>query len=130
MKNIKDELLNADDMTKQWPKWELVSALGFPSLAKNSLCKQYWSEQKTVTLREIFELVISSEKDRRPGYLITTILDMRCIGITSYFKMIKSMSEANFGKKCNAIWQVKYARYLAAKRVRGKIYSYSKPIVR
>ena len=76
---LMDELSQIDDIKKQWPKYELLSLLGFPKAVRNNLCRWYWGEQDTVSLAEVFELVISSEKDPRPGYLISKILEVRCI---------------------------------------------------
>lgn len=127
-KSMKIELMNADDMTKQWPKWDLLLFLCFPTVARNNLCRWYWAKQDTITLEELFELVISCERDSRPGYLISGMLDVRCIGITTFLKVVKSMEKINFGDKCNLIWKEKYNQFVVSKRVRGRFYSWSKPI--
>ncbi len=83
---------------KQWPKCELLSLLGFPKAVRNNLCRWYWGEQDTVCLAEVFELVISSEKDPRPGYLISKILEVRNIGKETFLKVVNALAEVDFGE--------------------------------
>ncbi len=127
--NIRAELANVDDMTKQWPKSDLLICLGFPALARNSLCRWYWEKQETVTLAEVFELVISSNKDPRPGYLISKMLGVRCVGKKTFLSVVSSMAGFDFGKKCNIFWKSKYTQFENAHRVKGnRKYSWSFPI--
>jgi hypothetical protein len=58
-----------------------------------------------MTSAEIFELLASSERDPRPGYLVCPILDFRNVGRKNLLEMIKSMSTIDLGSKCNAAWQ-------------------------
>ena len=106
-------------MAKQWPKSDLLLYLGFPTLARKSLCNHYWKNQDTITLTEVFELVISSIKDPRPGYLISKMLDVQGVGKKAFLYAVNTMAEIDFGKKCNLIWKLKYAKFLDAKRVKG-----------
>ncbi len=117
--HIGADLANADDMTKEWPKLELLLLLGFPASARNSLCRWYWKEKDAVTLAEVFELVISSDRDPRPSYLISKMLDVQCIGIKTFFSVVSHMAELNFGKRCNLVWKNKYKQFLNAHRVKG-----------
>jgi len=127
--SIGEELANTDDMSRQWPKLDLLLYLEFPTLARNNLCDFYWKNQNTITLTEIFELVISSKEDPRPGYLISKMLDVRCIGKKAFLTVVNSMTEVDFGKKCTLIWQQKYAKFIDASRVKGnRKYCWSVPI--
>jgi len=126
---LMDELSQIDDIKKQWPKYELLSLLGFPKAVRNNLCRWYWGEQDTVSLAEVFELVISSEKDPRPGYLISKILEVRCIGKETFLKVVNSLAEIDFGEKTNLVWKQKYTQFLNAHRVKGsRKHSWSVPI--
>lgn len=127
--NILKELTSADDITKPWLKFDLLFSLGFPLSVSNNICERYWINKETVTLAELFEVVISSEKDPRAGYLITKLLDFRCVGIKTFLKVVKSFSEIDFGKQCNLIWENKCKMFLNAHRVRGsRKHSWSSPI--
>ncbi len=127
--NIGTELAHVDDMMKQWPKSELLLFLGFPKSLRNGLCRWYWEKQETVTLAEVFELVISSEKDPRPGYLISKLLDCRCVGKKTFFNVVNFMTRLDFGKQCNLVWKSKYTQLLNAHRVKGSDeYNWSFPI--
>ena len=117
--NILKELAKTDDITKPWPKLDLLFSLGFPETVRNNICKWHWINKETFTLDELFEVVISSEIDPRPGYLITKMLDFRNVGIITFLKVVNSLSEIDFGQQCNLIWKNKYTMFLNAHRVRG-----------
>jgi hypothetical protein len=117
--NMKNELSNTDDIKKPWPKSDLLPFLGFPKPALNSLYRWYWGKQNTVCLGDVFELVISSGSDLRPGYLVSKMLDVQCIGKVTFLKVVTSMAGINFGNQCNLIWNDKCRIFLGAKRVKG-----------
>ncbi len=122
-------MARADDMTKQWPKLDLLLSLGFPESASNNICEWYWKKKETVTLAEVFEVVISSEKDPRLGYLISKMLDIRCVGKKTFLKVVSSMAGLDFGKQCNLVWKNKYTKFFNAHRVKGsRKHSWSFPI--
>jgi hypothetical protein len=116
---MKTELSNADDIEKPWPKSDLLPFLGFSKRSLNSLCRWHWGKQNTVCLGDIFELVISSRKDLRSGYLFSKMLDVRRIGKMTFLEVVTSMAGINFGNQCNLIWKDKCEIFLGAKRVKG-----------
>jgi len=126
--NIGTELLNADDMMKQWPKSEMLLFLGFPTSDRNSLCQRYWRDKENVTLTEIFELVISDDTNIRSDFIVSKMLDVQCIGIKAFLKVVRHMGKIDFGKKCNVVWKNKYTQFLNAQRVRGVRISWSSAI--
>ncbi|GAB6908216.1 hypothetical protein DESC_270003 [Desulfosarcina cetonica] len=129
LQNILKELSKTDDMKKSWPKYDILFSLGFTETIRNSICEWYWGDKETVTLEDVFEVVISSEKDPRTGYLITKMLDLRCVGIKTFLKVVNSFSEIDFGKKCNIAWRKKQEMFMSAHRVKGsREHSWSSPI--
>jgi hypothetical protein len=117
--DILAELAVADDMMKKWPKEKLLPALGFPAAATHNMCNWHWKDKDSVTLEEIFELVISSDKDPRPGYLICRMLDFRHFGKKGFFAIVHRLSNVNLGEKCNSFWKAKHQLFLDAHRVKG-----------
>jgi len=113
------ELAVGDDVTKKWPKADLLLALGFPTAARNTLCKWHWKEKDTATLAEVFELVISSDEDTRPGYLVSRLLDFRNVGRKCVLDVIHHMSGLDFGPNCNLLWKARHQRFLYAHRLKG-----------
>ncbi|BBO87038.1 hypothetical protein [Desulfosarcina ovata] len=128
VKDILKEMTESDDITKPWPKLDLLFSLGFPETLRNNICQWHWHNQEAATLDEVFEFVISSEKDPRPGYLIAKMLDFRNVGIKTYLKLVNTLSEINFGPRCNLVWENKYTTFLNSHRVRGIKFNWSKPI--
>jgi hypothetical protein len=127
--NILKELAKTDDIMKPWPKFDMLFSLGFQETVRNNICEWYWKDKEAVTLTEVFELVICSEIDPRPGYLITKMLDFRCVGIKTFLKVVNSFSEFDFGQQCNLAWENKYTMFQNAHRVRGSgKHSWSSPI--
>lgn len=127
--NILAELIAADDPTGEWPKAELLVALGFRPGVNRNLCEWHWGDRESVSLAEIFELLISSNRDPRPGYLICPILDCRNVGRKGFLQLVQNMSRIDFGPKCRAAWQERHQLFLAAHRLKGPgDYSWSFPI--
>jgi hypothetical protein len=82
-----------------------------------------------VSLAEIFELMISSNPDPRPGYLVCPLLDFRNIGRKSFLELVRTLSAIDFGPACNAAWQERHQWFLNAHRLKGASdYSWSFPI--
>ena len=118
-KNILDEVIAADDLLKKWSKADLLSTLGFPPAVRQNICRKYWQEQEFITLAEVFEIVISREKDPRPGYLISKMLDCLCVGRVAFFKAVEHISQIDLGKRCNLAWKRRYKKFTEAHRVKG-----------
>lgn len=128
-RNILADLAAADDLTKEWPKAELLMALGFRLGVIRNLCEYYWGERESVALAEVFELLISSDPDPRPGYLICRILDFNNVGRKNFLELVKKVSSIDFGPKCNSAWQERHQLLLNAHRLKGlSAYSTSFPI--
>ena len=127
--SILAELTAADDLTKKWPKVDLLMALGFRMAAARNLCEYHWADREFVSLAEIFELLVSSDRDPRPGYLICRILDFRNIGRKGFLKLTSNLSRMDFGPICNSAWQEKYQQLMKAHRLKGlSNYSWSFPV--
>ena len=118
-KNIIDELVAADDLRRKWPKVDLLYSLGFPEAVRLNICRKYWSEQESVSLADVYELIISSKKDPRPGYLISKMLDCSCVGRVAFLKAVDHMTHLNLGKRCNLAWKKRYKKFQEAHRAKG-----------
>lgn len=119
----------ADDIAKKWPKFNLLYSLGFPKAARNNICRTYWDKQETISLSDVFEIIISDQNDPRPGYIISKMLDVSMVGKTTLLNVIKAMSKIDFGEKCNLIWKQKYAQFRKSHRVKGsRLHCWSFPI--
>ena len=127
--NIKYELSKFDDIAKQWPKFDLLYSLGFPVAARNNICRSYWDKQETISLSDVFEIVISSQQDPRPGYIISKMLDVSMVGKTTLLNVLRTMSTIDFGKKSNLVWNQKYTQFRESHRVKGsRVHCWSFPI--
>jgi hypothetical protein len=118
-----------DDIDAEWPKEVILTALDFPSSAKRSLCAYHWEGRAAVSLGEIFELLISSDVDPRPGYIISRLLDHRNVGRQSVIRIIEGVATMDFGRRCNLEWSRRYERFRDSHRMKGSsTYSWSFPI--
>jgi hypothetical protein len=116
--NIGADIVKADDLMRLWSITELLVFLGFPIQARNGL-QWYWQEKETVTLSEVFDLVISCDEAPRSGIIISKMLNVRCIGIKTFHTVVRRMAGLNFGKNCNRVWKTKYKLFQNARRVKG-----------
>ncbi len=118
-----------DDIDAQWPKHVILVALGFPSSVTKALCQYRWDDRETVSLGEIFELLISSDSDPRPGYIVSRLLDCRMVGKKSVVHVIENIAAIDFGRQCNLAWGERYRRYRDSHRMKGSgTHSWSFPI--
>ncbi|MFM8765928.1 MAG: hypothetical protein ACKOEZ_14005 [Spartobacteria bacterium] len=129
---VEDVLANlpvVDDVNAVWPKDVLLFVLGFPAGARNALCNHYWRDRSTVSLFEVFDLLISWGEDPRPGYIICPLLDFRNIGRKNVLAVLDQIGTLDLGLQCNASWNEKYAIYRSSHRMKGRHdYSWSFPI--
>jgi len=108
-----------DDPDAEWPIVPVLRLLGFRPSPIEGL-QSFWGGRGTVSLREIFDLIISEQPDPRPGYLIVPLLDFRHFGRKGLFTLIDQVTELDLGERCTALWQQKYALLRAAHRLCGR----------
>ena len=111
------EIQNADDPYRKWPKAQLLTAIGIPLKTKNILCNVYWKDENFVSLRNVFELVVSEKTDPRPGYIVSGLISLRTIGLKTFMQVTTIFSNTDMGPKCNAEWKRRYQELTAAKRI-------------
>jgi hypothetical protein len=118
-KNILADLAAADDLRRKWPKIDLLHSLGFPIAVRQNICFSYLSEENYITLTDVFEIVISSKKDPRPGYLISKMLDCQCVGRVAFLKAVNHISQLDLGTQGNLAWKKRYKKFKEAHRAKG-----------
>lgn len=127
--NLLAELRDADDVSREWPKNDLLFTLGFAASVRRNLCDWHWEGRGSVSLEEVFELVISSDQDPRPGYIISRLLDIRGAGRKGLLELVRRISCLELGGKCNSAWRAKYQRFVDSHRVKGAgDYNWSFPL--
>lgn len=123
------ELRVADDLNRGWSKNDLLFTLGFTDSARRMLCDWHWERRDSVSLDEVFELVISSDEDPRPGYIISRLLDIRGVGRKGLLGVLRRIPCLELGEKCRSAWEAKYRRFLDSHRVKGAgAYNWSFPL--
>ena len=120
-----EEIRNADDLDKKWKVSFAVQALRPKIITQNSIIRYFKPE---VSLRELMDLTISPENHSKPGFLITPILDLRCVGVEGFWSMVSRFTQSDLGERCNEEWRKRLERLKVASRiVGGGQYSWSKP---
>jgi len=112
-------LVKADDLKKKWPKEKLISAFVFPARVHNVMLHFRWKDQDEICLEELLEFIISSDKDPRPGYIVSRFLGYRNVGKKGFWEAIDRLNAVDFGEKGNALWQSKYRELKSSYRVYG-----------
>ncbi len=122
-------LSKTDDLEKKWPKEELLLVLGFPVRTRNVLVKWYWEDEKEISLKGVMEVVVSDDKDPRPGYIISRLIGLRNVGDKNFWICIEQLNKLDLGKNCNRFWNIKYDKLMSAYRVKGlSSHSWSIPV--
>lgn len=125
-----EEIRRADDLDRPWPAADLVGALHLPTVTSTALKRHFEStENPTTSLRNLMDLAISDAPDPRPGYMITPLLDLRCVGTKGFWSVINRLTELNLGESCRRYRQEKLAILQRSRRMKGPgPCSWSKPI--
>ncbi|MBN1857745.1 hypothetical protein JW848_00905 [Candidatus Bipolaricaulota bacterium] len=105
---ILEEVHRADDLDKKWPSVDLIDALRLTATTRNALLKHLRSVgTEEISLRGLMDQVISGLDDKRPSYLVTPLLDLRCIGKIGFFSVVDQLSNLSLGKNCDKEWKKK-----------------------
>ena len=100
------------------------------TITQNALIHNFeWDEIPEVSLRELMDLAIPERDHPKPGYLITPLLDCRCVGVEGFWSVVSGLTESNLGEKCNQEWRKRLARLRQALRIVGMQRTWSKPCV-
>jgi hypothetical protein len=87
-----------------------------------------WRKRAEISLRDLMDLTISEIPDRRPGYLITPLLSLRCVGERGFWYMVRALTETGLGERWNQEWGIRLEKLKRSSRIRGTgRYSWSKP---
>ena len=72
----------ADDLEKKWKVGYLVQGIRPKVITQNAIIHHYkWAKIPEISLRELMDVTISEQVHPKAGYLITPVLDFRCIGV-------------------------------------------------
>lgn len=84
-----------------------------------------------LSLRDVFEFLVSDESTKKPGVVITPFLGFRNGGEIGFWEAVRRITELDLGESANAIWRLKFKRLEQANRIKGpERYAWSKPVQR
>ena len=86
-----------------------------------------WSGIPEVSLRELMDMAIPQRNHPKPGYLITPLLDVRCIGAEGFWSGVSRLTESDLGNQCNEQWRKRLARLSQSSRIVGVQRTWSTP---
>ncbi|SPE59153.1 hypothetical protein SBV1_300027 [Verrucomicrobia bacterium] len=123
-----ETIRKANDLDKEWKVSYLVQALRPKAITQNALIHHYkWEERSAICLRQLMDLAISEEDHPRPGYQLTPLLRVRCVGIEGFWSLVSRLTQADLGERCNQEWKTRLERLRRCSRVVGGGGSWSKP---
>ena len=107
---ILEEIRRTDDLKKKWPTPDLIDALRLIAITRNALLKHFKSVgTEEISLRELMDQAILGLDDKRPGYLLTPLLDLKCVGKIGFFSVVSQLSNLSLGKNCDKEWKKRIA---------------------
>ena len=123
-----ENIRKADDPNKKWKVNYVIQALRPKNITANALIHHFeWSGVPAVTLRELMDLAIPQKNHPKAGYLITPLLDVRCVGVEGFWSVVHCLTESDLGEKCNEEWRKRLARLRQSSRIVGAQRTWSKP---
>ena len=120
-----EEIRNADDLDKEWRVSYLMQGLQPKVITQNAVIRHF--EGREISLRQLMDLTISEQQHPRPGYLVTPLLNVRCVGIEGFWSLVRRLAESDLGQRCNREWSKRLARLRQCSRIVGGQGSWSKP---
>jgi len=115
-----ETIRRADDPDKKWKVGYLVQALRQKVITQNAITHHFeWAKQSEVSLRELMDLAVSPKEHPKPGYLITPLLDFRCVGLRGFWSAVRQLTESDLGERCNEEWRKRLIRLRHALRIVG-----------
>jgi len=103
---ILEEIRRTDDLDKKWPSVDLIDALRLIAMTRRALLKHFKRVgTEEISLRELMDQAISGLDEKRPGYLLTPLLDLKCVGKIGFFSVVNQLSNLSLGKNCDKEWK-------------------------
>lgn len=127
-----DQLLKlvrqADDLDRKWNVVDLIDALRLRTGPRNALINSYlWEKKHEISLRELLDMTISTQRDRRSGFLIVPLLSLRCFGVTGFWNVVERLTVADFGPQFTSALAERIEMLRRCERIVGTgKYSWSK----
>ena len=119
---------NANDPDRKWKASYVIQALRLKTITQNALIRHFeWADTPRVSLRELMDLAIPEKDHPKQGYLITRLLDMRCIRVEGFLSVVSRLTNSDLGEKCNEEWRKRLARLRRCSRVVGAQQTWSQP---
>jgi hypothetical protein len=123
-----EEIRNADDLDKEWRVSYLMQGLRPKVITQTALVRHFeWSDRKEISLRQLMDLTISEQTHPKPGYLITAILRVRCVGIDGFWSLVRRLAESDLGEQCTLEWRKRLVRLMQSSRIVDGMGGWSKP---
>jgi hypothetical protein len=123
-----EEIRNADDLDKKWKVSCLMQGLRPKVITQNAVIRHFeWPDRKEISLRQLMDLTISEQQHPRPGYLVTPLLEVRCVGLEGFWSLVRRLAESDLGERCNLEWSRRLLRLMQCSRIVGGQGSWSKP---
>ncbi len=116
-------------LSDQWtPRGDVLDALLLMPTTDTAF-RSWWEGYKIeeMSVREFMEWVISEKNHAKPGYLITPLLDVRCVGLKGFWSAAQRLTESDLGQRCNAEWRRRLLRLRKCSRIVGVQRTWSKP---
>jgi len=123
-----EEIRSADDLGREWRVSYLMQALRPKVITQNAVIRHFeGKDRKEIGLRQLMDLTISEQHHPRPGYLVTPLLHVRCVGIEGFWSLVRRLAESDLGQRCNREWRKRLALLMQCSRIVGGPGSWSKP---
>jgi len=126
---LAEQMQQADDLNRKYNVNDLLEVLNPAAMTRKALANFWeWKKVEEVSLRELMDMAIVEETDPKPGYLVTQLLDLRCVGIKGFWSVVNRLTALDLGARCNAEWSRRRIKLKGCWRVYGVRHGWSKPL--
>jgi hypothetical protein len=122
------EIRKVDDLNKKWKVSYLAQAIRPLVMTQNAITHHFeWGKTPEISLLKLMELAISDRHHPKPGFLLTPLLEVRCVGVEGFWSLVGRLTKADLGEACNREWRRRLPRLHGCSRIAGRETYWSKP---
>lgn len=122
------EIRKVDDLDQKWKVSYLLQSIRPLVITQNAVIHHFeWGKTPEISLLELMELAISDKQHPKPGFLLTPLLEVRCVGVEGFWSLVGRLTQVDLGEACNREWRRRLTRLQGCSRIAGRETYWSKP---
>jgi transposase len=101
---LRDEIRQADDLDREWPTGDILTALGLSTMTATALAKPFEQEATKTTTRCLMDLAVPVGDPSSSGDPFVGLIRVRFVGKRGFWSVIHGIAHL-VGHRCDQEWQ-------------------------